>query len=61
MTGGSSPVFGPCGMRRPVPDLYETDAELSDQSSITGQIKSFREISLSEPEDTKELGQKQDE
>lgn len=62
MTGGSSPVSGPRGMRRLVPDLCGPDAAgLPDQSSIAGQVNSFQEISLTEPEDSNDLGQKQDE
>lgn len=55
MTGGWSPVSG---MRRLVPDLGDPDP---DQSSITDPINSFQEVSLTESEDTREPGQKQDE
>lgn len=61
MTGGSSPVSG---MRRLVPELCDTEpdaAGLPDQSSVTAQINSFQEVSLTEAEDTKDLGQEQDE
>lgn len=61
MTGGSSPVSG---MRRLVPDLCDAEpdaAGLPDRSSVTAQINSFQEVSLTEPEDTKDLGREQDE
>lgn len=61
MTGGWSPVSGSRSMRRLVPDPGDTDPDVPgrpDQSSITAPINSFREISLTESEDT---GQTQDE
>lgn len=61
MTGGSSPVSG---MRRLVPDLRDTEPDAAgppDRSSGTAQINSFQEVSLTEPEDTKDPGQEQDE
>lgn len=58
MTAGSSPVSGPRGRRRLVPELCDSDPEGAgppDQSPVTAQI------SLPAPQEAKDLAQELDE